>query len=102
MTRPIASSLGQTTAQMLRALQGCLPEVGSSRLSSPERAAASGSAAVARPGAPERRLVSLTMAAHLLTQPVGDRAGQLGDLGRVDPARSRDGHGELVDDPAGA
>src|SRR5690349_20602385 len=83
MTRPIASSLGQTTAQMLRALQGCLLVVGRSRLSRPARAADSESRAPAL--AP--RLVSLTMTPHLLTQPVGDRAGQLGHLRGVDPAR---------------
>src|SRR5579859_7214618 len=98
MTRPIASSFGQTVAQMSRPPQGCPPVAGRSRLSRPLRAAASGSAARARPGP---TLVSLAMTPHLLAQPVGDGAGQLGDLRRVDPAWPRDGHGELVDDPAG-
>ena len=71
---------------------------GSSRLSSPARAAASG-----RPPWPRRWLrCQLAMADHLLPQPVGDGAGQPGDLGRVDPPRAADRHRELVDDPAWA
>src|SRR5215467_1645685 len=101
MTRPIASSLGQTTAQMLRALQGCLPVVGSSRLSRPVRAAASGSAAAAGISGVMLRLLSLAMTPHLLAQPVGDRAGKLGHLRGVDPARAGNRHSELIDDPAG-
>src|SRR5262252_9623077 len=104
MTRPIASSFGQVAAQMLRALHGCLRTRTVSRLSSPASAAASGSAAVATASAPAPRLPSLAMAAHLLSQPVGDRAGQLGHLRRVDPARAGNRDRELVDDlpgPAG-
>src|SRR5215471_2577274 len=85
MTRPMASSFGQRAAQMLRALHGCLRTPAVSRLSSPARTVA---------------WVSTAMAAHLLPQPVGDLAGQLGDLRGVDPARAGNRYGELVDDPA--
>src|SRR6516162_4576506 len=103
MTRPIASSFGQVAAQMLRALHGCLRTWTVSRLSSPASAGIPGSSAPARPAAPAPPggLPSLAMAAHLLTQPVGDLAGQLGDLRRIDSARAGNGHRELVDDPAG-
>src|SRR5499433_472189 len=96
MTRPIASNFGQVAAQILRALQGCLRTPAVSRLSRPERAAASGSGATISAAVP--RLPGLAMPAHLLSQPVGDRAGQLGDLRRVDPPRAGNRHGELVDD----
>src|SRR6202035_1030900 len=100
-TRPIASSFGQTTAQMLRALHECRLVVGSSRLSRPTRAADSGSTPpVPALPVPAPRLLSLTMTPHLLPQPVGNLARELRDLRRVDPARPGDRHSELVADPA--
>ncbi len=76
-----------------------------------EPAAASASApARARRGRPAPRRAAgcgrlcesnSAMAAHLLPQPVGDRGGQLGDLGRVDAAGPVDVDRELVDHPAG-
>src|SRR5215467_16345647 len=97
-TRATASSLGHRAAQMFRAFQGCLPAVTVSRLSSPARAPAMGSTAPPAPAVPAPGLVSLAMAPHLLPQPVGDRARQLGHRRRVDPPGALDGHGELVDD----
>src|SRR5260370_19505992 len=44
--------------------------------------------------------VLLAMAAYLFPQPVGDRAGQLGDRRGVDPPRPLDGDLVLGDDPA--
>src|SRR5215471_21119195 len=99
-TSAIASSFGHTVAQMLLALHGRLATVTVSRLSSPARAPAMGSTPPSTPAAPAPGLVSLAMAPHLLPQPVGDRASQLGHRRRVDPPGPGDGHGELADDPA--
>src|SRR5262245_32147839 len=99
-TRAIASSFGHSAAQMFRAFQGRLLTVTVSRLSSPARAPAMGSTAPSTPAAPAPGLAILAMAPHLLPQPVGDPARQLGHRCRVDPPRPGDRHGELVDDPA--
>src|SRR5215831_4996480 len=98
-TIAIASSLGHTAPQILRLAPPTESRAwGISRRSSPASAAASESAAVAGPLAP----VSAAMADHLLAQAVGDRSGQPGDLGRVDPPRPADRDRELVDDPSRA
>src|SRR6478672_2215799 len=98
-TIAMASSLGHTAAQIFRPpLPTDSRAWGMSRRSSPASAVASESAAAAGPLAP----VSAAMADHLLAQPVGDRGGQPGHLGRVDPSRAADRVLELVDDPARA
>src|SRR5262245_21001130 len=95
-TIAIASNLGHAAPQILRPRPPAESRAwGISRLSSPASAAASESVAVAGPLA----TVSAAMADHLLAQPVGDRGGQPGDLGGIDPPRPADRHRELVDDP---
>src|ERR1700727_1712316 len=84
-TRAIAASLGQTTAQTRRA-----------RSAAPARPACGPRSRASSPAS----VVSVAMAAYLLAQPVGDLAGQRGDLGGVHPPRALDGDRVLLDDPA--
>src|ERR1022692_1340369 len=88
----MASSLGQIARQDWRASRpGSRPVRARprSRLSSPAMADWSGGTG----------RVLMAMTPHFLAQPVGDLAGQLGDLDRVDPSRSGSGHVILLDHP---
>src|SRR6185437_14460838 len=89
----IASTFGQVVLQVLLAIRAgrlvtwCWP---SSRLSSP---------AIAESLTPLVPVLS-AMTPHLLTQPVGHVAGQLGHLNRVDTPRPGSRHLILVNHPA--
>src|SRR6266568_9255112 len=106
MTRisAMARSLGHTAVQALRNLltgsirAGAVPSSSRSSLSIADGCCAPGWGA---PGWWAAGRVLAAMPAHLLAQPVGDLAGQLGHLDRVDPARPAPGHEVLVDHPAG-
>src|SRR5581483_1203818 len=96
---PMAVSFGHSPSQA--AIRR--PRAGATGTSRASRPAISAPRCSARTS-PGRWLVSRSsaMAAHLLTEPVGDHTGQCGHLGVVEAPGTGDVDAEPVDDPAGA
>src|SRR5262245_43721724 len=105
----MASSFGQVADQAFLASRPAprAPVTSpSSRLSSPAIADDSAAASLPSrlvPGRPpwSAGVLVLAMAPHLLPQPVGHPAGQVGHACRVDPARPGPGYVVFLDHPAG-
>src|ERR1700733_6253785 len=104
-TSPMARTLGQNAFQN-RIANRPRPPPGLPARSSASRPASALPAGGGPPAAeepPDEKGLGplISMTDHLLAQPVGDLAGELGDRRRVDPARPRDRHREFLKHPAG-
>src|SRR2546428_6360307 len=102
---PMAVSFGQRPSQA-RARGPRAGAMGTSRASRPaisaSRSVRTGGSCVPWGRLVEPPSISSAMAAHLLAEPVGDRAGQVGHLGVVGAPWAGDGGAELVADAARA